>query len=70
VRSQVRSKKARPGWIRRCSSSKGRGERWFDAELNRQRGSLLLRQGHPEAAEELYRKTLGIAREQEAKLWV
>ena len=45
------------------------GERWFAAELNRQKGRLLLRQGHPEAAEELYRKALGIAREQEAKLW-
>jgi len=46
-----------------------RGERWFAAELYRQRGRLLLRQGHPEDAEELYRKALGIAREQEAKLW-
>ena len=45
------------------------GERWFAAELDRQRGRLLLRQGHPEAAEVLYRKALGIAREQEAKLW-
>jgi len=45
------------------------GERWFAAELDRQRGRLLLRQGHPEAAEELYRQALGIAREQEAKLW-
>ena len=45
------------------------GARWFAAELNRQRGRLLLRQGHPEAAEELYRKALGIAQEQEAKLW-
>jgi predicted ATPase len=45
------------------------GERWFAAELDRQRGWLLLRQGHPEAAEELYRKALGIAREQEAKMW-
>jgi DNA-binding winged helix-turn-helix (wHTH) protein/predicted ATPase len=45
------------------------GERWFAAELDRQRGRLLLRQGHPEAAEGLYRKALGIAREQEAKLW-
>jgi DNA-binding winged helix-turn-helix (wHTH) protein/predicted ATPase len=45
------------------------GERWFAAELDRQRGRLLLRQGHPEAAEKLYRKALGIAREQEAKLW-
>jgi predicted ATPase len=45
------------------------GERWFAAELNRHKGQLLLRQGHSEAAEELYRKALSIAREQEAKLW-
>jgi predicted ATPase len=44
------------------------GERWFAAELNRHKGQLL-RQGHPEAAEELYRKALTIAEEQEAKLW-
>ena len=45
------------------------GERWFSAELNRQKGQLLLREGQTEAAEELYRKALGIAEEQEAKLW-
>jgi class 3 adenylate cyclase/predicted ATPase len=45
------------------------GERWLAAELYRHKGQLLLRQGHPEAAEELYRKALSIAREQEAKLW-
>jgi class 3 adenylate cyclase/predicted ATPase len=45
------------------------GERWFAAELNRHKGQLQLRQGHTEAAEELYRKALSIAREQEAKLW-
>jgi predicted ATPase len=45
------------------------GERWFAAELNRHKGQLLLRQGHTEAAEELYRKALRIAVEQEAKLW-
>jgi predicted ATPase len=45
------------------------GERWFAAELNRHKGRLLLQQGHSEAAEELYRKALSIAREQEAKLW-
>jgi predicted ATPase len=45
------------------------GERWYIAELNRHKGRLLLRQGHFEAAEELYRKALSIAREQEAKLW-
>jgi predicted ATPase len=45
------------------------GERWFSAELNRHKGQLLLRQGHPDAAEELYREALSIAKEQEAKLW-
>jgi predicted ATPase len=45
------------------------GERWFAAELNRHKGHLLLRQGHSEAAEDLYRKALSIAEEQEAKLW-
>ena len=33
------------------------------------KGQLLLRQGHSKAAEELYCKALGIAREQEARLW-
>jgi class 3 adenylate cyclase/predicted ATPase len=45
------------------------GERWFAAELNRLKGQLMLRQGHSEAAEELYCKALNIAQEQEAKLW-
>jgi len=45
------------------------GERWLASELNRHKGQLLLRQGHAEAAEELYLKALGIARDQEAKLW-
>ncbi len=45
------------------------GERWFAAELSRHQGQLLLRQGHAEAAEELYRKALSIAQEQDARLW-
>ena len=45
------------------------GARWFAAELNRHKGQLLLRRGDADAAEELYRKALTIAREQEAKLW-
>jgi predicted ATPase len=45
------------------------GERWCAAELNRHKGQLLLRQGHSEAAEELYRKALSIAEEEGAKLW-
>ena len=44
-------------------------ELWFAAELYRQKGRLLQRQGCAELAEELYRKALSIAREQEAKLW-
>jgi predicted ATPase len=45
------------------------GERWLQAELNRQMGQLLLREAHSEAAEELYRRALSIAEEQGAKLW-
>jgi predicted ATPase len=45
------------------------GERLLEAELRRHKGELLLRQGHSTAAEELYRKALCIALEQEAKLW-
>jgi predicted ATPase len=45
------------------------GERWSEAELHRYKGQLLLRQGHIAAAEELYRKALSVAVEQEAKLW-
>jgi class 3 adenylate cyclase/predicted ATPase len=45
------------------------GERWLEAELHRQKGVLVLRDGQPGAAEELYRKALTIACEQEAKLW-
>jgi predicted ATPase len=45
------------------------GERWFAAELNRNKGELMVRQGHAEAAEELYHKALTIAEQQGAKLW-
>jgi class 3 adenylate cyclase/predicted ATPase len=45
------------------------GERWLEAELHRHKGQLLLRQGRSEAAEELYRKALEIAKQQKAKLW-
>jgi predicted ATPase len=44
------------------------GECWFAAELYRHKGQLMLR-GNSEAAEELYRQALTIAKEQEAKLW-
>jgi predicted ATPase len=44
-------------------------QRWLAAELNRLKGKLLLRQGHSETAEQLYRKALSIAQEQRAKLW-
>jgi predicted ATPase len=45
------------------------GEYSLAAELNRHKGQLLLRQGHADAAEELYCKAQSIAVEQEAKLW-
>jgi class 3 adenylate cyclase/predicted ATPase len=45
------------------------GERWLEAELNRHKGELLLRQGYSEAAEDLYHNALSIAAEQAAKLW-
>jgi class 3 adenylate cyclase/predicted ATPase len=44
-------------------------ERWFSAELHRYKGELLLRQGQPNAAEDMYRKALSIAQEQQAKVW-
>jgi class 3 adenylate cyclase/predicted ATPase len=45
------------------------GEFWFAAEIHRQKGELMLRQGNSEAAEDLYRQALSIAQKQEAKLW-
>jgi predicted ATPase len=45
------------------------GERWFASELHRHKGELMLRQGKPVAAEDLYRQALAIARKQEARLW-
>jgi len=45
------------------------GERWFEAELHRHKGQLLLRLGHTEQAEDLYRKAFGVAKELQAKLW-
>ena len=45
------------------------GELWLAAELYRHKGQLLFRQGRSDAAEELYRKALSVAEEQEARLW-
>ena len=45
------------------------GERWFVAELYRYKGELQLRHGCFVAAEEQYRRALGVAREQGARLW-
>jgi predicted ATPase len=45
------------------------GECWFAAELNREKGQLMLRLGDPIGAEELFRKALSIAAEQGAKFW-
>ncbi len=45
------------------------GERWFMAEVYRNKGELMIGQGDRGAAEEFYRKALEIAEKQEAKLW-
>ena len=45
------------------------GERWLIPEIFRQKGQVLLRQGHPQAAEELYLKALDIAQMQEGQHW-
>ena len=45
------------------------GVRWLASELSRHKGRLLHQQGCAEAAEELYRRALNIAIDQEAKLW-
>jgi class 3 adenylate cyclase/predicted ATPase len=45
------------------------GERWLASELHRHKGQFLQRQGHTNAAEQLYGNALSIAREQGAKLW-
>jgi len=52
-----------------CRSFEKTGQRWLAAELNRLKGKLLMRQGHFEPAEQLYRKALSIAQEQGAKFW-
>jgi predicted ATPase len=44
-------------------------ERWGEAELHRQRGTLLLSLDQHKAAEEDYRCALSIARGQDAKFW-
>jgi class 3 adenylate cyclase/predicted ATPase len=49
--------------------AEGIGERWYVSELYRHKGQLMLRQGNPEAAEDLYRQALATAKNQEAKLW-
>ena len=45
------------------------GERWFEAELYRHKGELMLQKQQRHSAEELYHEALTIAEEQDAKLW-
>ncbi|UWU77877.1 AAA family ATPase [Bradyrhizobium huanghuaihaiense] len=47
------------------------GERWFEAELHRMRGELMLRlpKVDPTAAEALFQQAASVARRQGAKLW-
>jgi predicted ATPase len=44
-------------------------ERWFEAELHRVRGELLLAQAHPAKAEACFRQALAISRHQNASMW-
>jgi predicted ATPase len=44
-------------------------ERWFQAETLRLRGELLLSSGDPALAEASYREAIGVAQQQNAKLW-
>jgi predicted ATPase len=45
------------------------GERYWEAELHRQRGELLLRQGDEAGAEARLHKAIKVARRQSAKSW-
>jgi predicted ATPase len=47
------------------------GERWFEAELRRLNGEWLIvaRQGEPDAAATHLQRAIGVAQEQNAKLW-
>jgi predicted ATPase len=54
--------------IEALSTSRERGENWFEAELIRRRG-LLLQNRKPAAAEQLFEEAIGIAQKQGAKLW-
>ena len=47
------------------------GERWFEAELHRVRGEILLQSADPEWArpEECFRYAITLAQSQQAKLW-
>jgi predicted ATPase len=44
-------------------------ERWAEAEIHRMRGTLLLSMHDAAAAEDSYRRSLAVARQQQAKLW-
>ena len=58
-----------PPFDEALQASEATGDRCSAAELYRHKGNLLLSQGRPDAAEELYRRALVIAAEQEAKLF-
>lgn len=45
------------------------GERWFEAELCRHKGELLLQKHQHDLAEENFRKALAVAKDQKARLW-
>jgi tetratricopeptide (TPR) repeat protein len=47
----------------------GTSGRWYEAELHRIKGGLLLARGEPDAAEACYLKAVAIATRQGARLW-
>jgi predicted ATPase len=46
-----------------------RGDRWFEAEVHRIRGELLLSRGDQHAAEACYQRAITVARGQSARLF-
>ena len=49
----------------------GTGERWYEAELHRLKGELLLAQGLRDevAVEDSFRRAVAVARSQDARFW-
>jgi class 3 adenylate cyclase/predicted ATPase len=55
--------------IEAVSKSAERGEHWYEGELHRLRGELLLKIEEPEEAEKEFARALTVARTQQARMW-